>query len=155
MSTPRQFTITGAFAATLIAGCAVGPDYRPPSPSIDSAFIGDGASAINAQRPSDDIAAFCREFGDPTLDALVSRAPATNADVRIAQARLQEAKASFTGARAALFPEVDAAVSSAHSLAPASEFPGTTQEQRTAYTFEGGFIASWELDFFARNRRAM
>jgi len=142
--------------AALLAGCAaVGPDYKPPAPPtvLDAAFINAGASGVNSQAPSADIASFWRGFGDPALTALVERSLAVNGDVRIAQARLQEARATLQGARAEQLPEIDATADVARALSPAYSFPGLSRSERTATVYDAGFTASWELDFFGRTRR--
>ena len=84
-----------ALAAT---GCVVGPDYHEPKPALDSAFV--NAPGVSATPASADIAAFWRGFGDADLSALIERGLAVNGDVRIAQARLQESRATLQGAQA-------------------------------------------------------
>ena len=144
----------GMAAALLAAGCAVGPDYRAPSLTLDAGFVNAGSASVNAQAPASDIAVFWNAFGDAALSQLVARALAANGDVRIAQARLQEARAVLGGAQAETLPEVDASAGAGRSLAPAFRFPGTTRGQRTGNAFDAGFVANWELDFFGRQRRA-
>jgi multidrug efflux system outer membrane protein len=140
--------------AAALAGCAVGPDYKHPAPAVDAAYVGAGSTAVNAQPVSADIATFWRGFGDPVLTGLVEQSIAANGDIRIAKARLQEARASLSGARAASLPEVDIAGGAARSLAAASQLPGLTRSQRLDNAFDGAFMASWEIDFFGRQRRA-
>ena len=137
-----------------LTGCAVGPDYKQPTPALDSGFISAGSTGVNVQQTSADIATFWRGFEDPVLTSLIERAIAANGDIRIAQGRLQEARAALSGTRATLLPEIDVTGSETRSLAPESLLPGTTRGQRTADAFDAGFIANWELDFFGRNRRA-
>lgn len=144
----------GLVAAMVVAGCAVGPDYRVPSVSLDAGFVSAGSPSVNAQTPAADIARFWNAFGDPLLSRLVERALSANGDVRIAQARLQEARAVLGGARAESLPEVDGSASGGRSLSGAYLFPGATRSQRTNNAFDAGFVANWELDFFGRNRRA-
>jgi len=137
-----------------LTGCAVGPDYKEPRPTLDEGFISAGSTKVDARPASPGIATFWRGFGDPILNSLVERAIAANGDIRIAQARLQAARASFLGTRATLLPEVGVAGGATRLLAPESQYPGTTRGERTANDVDAGFIASWELDFFGRNRRA-
>ena len=145
--------LVAALAAALGA-CAVGPDYIKPAPAIDAAFLSAGAGSVNAQPPAADIATFWRGFNDPVLTRLVEAALAANGDVRIAQARLREARAMLLGARAAQLPEVDVSGNARRALQPEYLYPGTTRSQRTGSAFDAGFVANWELDFFGRNRRA-
>ena len=151
---PLAARLACLLAPVLIAGCAVGPNYQPAAVPLDAGFIGAGASAVNATAPGADIARFWRGFDDAVLAALVERALLANGDVRIAQARLRESRALLQGAQAALLPEVDASADAGRSLQPEYLFPGTSRSQRTGNLFDAGFTASWELDFFGRNRRA-
>ncbi|MEO5881959.1 MAG: efflux transporter outer membrane subunit, partial [Caldimonas sp.] len=119
---------------------------------LDPAFVNAAGGAV--QPASADIATFWRGFADPLLSALVERALAANGDVRIASARLQEARATLRGANAQLLPEIGVAADAGRSLTPEFLLPGTSRGQRTSSAFDAGFTASWELDFFGRNRRA-
>jgi outer membrane protein, multidrug efflux system len=153
MSKALPLSALAGAALLMLSGCAVGPDYKAPTVPIDSAFISAGASAGYAQHPAPDLATFWRGFSDPVLTQLVERAISANFDVRIAQARLQEARAGLAGARAAELPEIDGAGSAGRALRPASLYPGETRGQRTGDAFDSHFIANWELDFFGHNRR--
>ena len=140
-------------AAALLAGaCAVGPDYREPKPALDASFV--NAPAVASNPASADIAAFWRGFGDAELTALIERALAANGDVRIAQARLQESRAILQGARAEQLPNIGVAADAGRTLTPEYLLPGASRSQRTTSFYDAGFTASWELDFFGRNRRA-
>ncbi|MFG5407174.1 TolC family protein [Piscinibacter sakaiensis] len=89
-------------AALILAGCAaVGPDHQRPAPALDASFIQPGSGQPDSRPVSADIAAFWRGFNDGPLTALVDAALAANGDVRIAQARLQEARAGLGEAEAA------------------------------------------------------
>jgi outer membrane protein, multidrug efflux system len=146
-------SVSASAVLLLIVGCAVGPDYRTPVVPIDGSFISAGANAVDAHDPAADLTTFWRGFSDPMLTQLVERAIAANFDVRIAQARLQEARTGLTGARAELFPEIDGAGGAGRALQPGYLFPGETRGQRTGNVFDSHFVANWELDFFGHNRR--
>ena len=149
----RRVRLGLALAAALLAGaCAVGPDYREPKPALDASFVNAPAAAVNPA--SADIAAFWRGFGDAELTALIERGLAANGDVRIAQARLQESRAILQGARAELLPSIGVAADAGRTLTPEYLLPGASRSQRTTSFYDAGFTASWELDFFGRNRRA-
>jgi multidrug efflux system outer membrane protein len=141
-------------AALMLAGCTtVGPDHATPAVALEAGFIGAGASAINSQPVREDIATFWRGFDDPALTALVERALAANGDVRIAQARLQEARASQDEADAAAGPGAGLDSSVQRSVRPLTQQPGATRSERTGSTYDASFIAGWELDLFGRLRR--
>ena len=147
----RRSSVALAVASVVfVSGCAVGPNYRPPTVALDATFV----NATPTATASADIATFWRGFGDADLTALVERALAANGDVRIARARLQESRAILQGARAELLPEIGVAADAGRSLQPEYLFPGLSRSQRTGNAFDAAFTANWELDFFGRNRRA-
>jgi len=148
---PHLVRTASAFAAACaLAACAVGPDYAPPKVAVDATFI----NAPGAAAASADIAGFWRGFGDADLSDLIERALAANGDVRIAQARLQESRATLRGARAELLPTVGVEAETGRTLTPQYLFPELSRSQRTTSFYDADLTASWELDFFGRNRRA-
>jgi multidrug efflux system outer membrane protein len=153
----RERTMNAAMALmleALLTGCAVGPDYRAPALVVDPGFVHAGAASADARAPGDAIAAFWRGFDDATLTQLVERAIAVNGDVRIAQARLRESRALLLGARADGLPEIDLGGGVDRALVPERVLPGASRSERTSTVYDAGFVATWELDFFGRNRRA-
>lgn len=146
--------LAAAAVLVLLSACAVGPTHRAPTPALDAAFLSAGTTGPNAAAPDTGIAVFWQGFGDPVLTALVERALAANADARIAAARLREARALAFGAEAARLPQLDAQAGVTRGLVPESQLPGASVGQRTSTVYDAGFAATWELDFFGRNRRA-
>lgn len=140
-------------ATAWLTACAVGPDYKAPATAVETGFVNAGASATNSASPTSDIAHFWRGFNDDALTALVEQALAANGDVRIAQARLQEARASLLGARAELLPNLGVDANAGRALQPEVLLPGVPRNDRLGNRYDAGFTASWELDFFGRNRR--
>ena len=147
--------VAALVVAAALAGCAaVGPDYQRPASTLDSAgFVNAGASTTNAQPVSGDIASFWRGFNDAALSALVERGLAANGDVRIAQARLQEARALQGEADAQGLPgfAIDGGIE--RSVRPITQQRGASRSERTGTVYDAGFVANWELDFFGRYRR--
>ena len=154
MSKRVAATASMAGIAFMLAACAVGPDYRVPAIALDAEYLHAGAPSVDASAASADIARFWRGFDDAVLSQLVEQALTANGDVRIAQARLRESRALLEGARAELLPEADATAGANRALTPEYLLPGATRQQRTATVYDAAFTASWELDFFGRNRRA-
>lgn len=140
-------------SAALLAGCAVGPNYQRPATALDAAFVNAGGTAVNSQPASADIASFWRGFNDPALNALIDRALAANGDVRIAQARLQEARANLGEADAAGRPGLGLSADVTRAIRPITQQPGASRSERTGTTYDTSFIANWELDLFGRYRR--
>ena len=71
--------------AALLAGCAVGPDYKQPMLSLPSAWMGLGSSSLvaDAEGAKSDTA-WWRVFNDPTLDVLMVQALERNGDLSMA-----------------------------------------------------------------------
>jgi multidrug efflux system outer membrane protein len=135
----------------LLAGCAAGPNYKPPQTTVDPGFA--NAAQTNLA-PSPTVADWWRGFKDPELDQLVQRAAASNLDLRIATANLRQARALRFGAKAGLFPVVTGQasyVNTVYSRAALFNFP--TQREQELY--DAGFDATWELDIFGRVRRSI
>ncbi len=146
-----------ASVTALLTGCMVGPDYRPPQVSLPSAYLAQIAGATNP--PPASLSQWWKEFHDPELDTLIREATVANHDVRLAQARVREARAQAGVARSALFPSLNA--SGDYSRQRLSENTpngllargaGQALEQNF---FETGFDMNWELDVFGGNRRAL
>jgi outer membrane protein, multidrug efflux system len=86
-------------------------------------------------------------FGDPQLAALVERARAGNADVRLAAARVEEARGVEAASRSLLFPTLEGGLT-AGARREVSAF-GQGQDSVVA---QPQFRASYEIDLFGRNR---
>ncbi len=148
-------SLTTIGLAVLLAGCAaVGPDHQTPAVALDERFINAGGGGVNSAAPGEDIARFWRGFNDAKLDVLIERALAANTDVRLAQARLQEARALQGEADAASRPGVGIDASAQRSVTPLSQQPNASRSERTGNTFDAGFIAAWEIDLFGGIRRS-
>jgi NodT family efflux transporter outer membrane factor (OMF) lipoprotein len=125
-----------------LCGCV---GHAPP-PKLEDAGLPaawDGAPMTTAERVE---AAWWTAFHDPVLDALVATAERQNLDVRIAAARVREARALRGGARAELFPQ----------LAASAELAAGRQRAGGDVTTSGQLAAevSWEVDVFGRLRGA-
>jgi NodT family efflux transporter outer membrane factor (OMF) lipoprotein len=138
-------------AALLLTGCASPGDTRSQSQRIAPAAVGltDGVAAPALQE------AWWQAFGDAQLDALVQKALADQPSLKAAQARVQRAQALVSGAQANELPQVNGSFDatrqrfSEHSLYP----PPLGGSMRTTSDLQAS--ASWELDFFGRNRAAL
>jgi multidrug efflux system outer membrane protein len=150
--------ITAATALVLLAGCAVGPDYREPKLAMPSGWQEAQQKGVDI-RPVE-MTRWWTTFNDPLLNSLVERAVQSNFDVRIAEARIREARASRAVTASGLWPTLDVSASysrnrtSENALALGSLAPqgGGNLEQDL---FKTGFDASWEIDVFGGVRRAV
>ncbi len=89
------------------------------------------------------------QFEDPVLDDLVSRALNANHDVRIAVARVDQARAIFDDVKLDRYPTV---IAGALADRRSEALPGFSEEPQTISTYRAGFDAFWELDVFGRIR---
>ncbi|HVQ65910.1 MAG TPA: efflux transporter outer membrane subunit [Bradyrhizobium sp.] len=133
----------------LLTGCAVGPDYG--SPSIELPTRWSNAKATKPP-PAANLSHWWRRLKDPILNALIEEAVDGNLDVARAKGRIREARATRRQAVGALFPQVEGSGSATRNQASAVSAGGGTG---TYNQFQAGFDASWELDLFGGNRRAV
>jgi outer membrane protein, multidrug efflux system len=131
-----------------LAGCAVGPNYRRPPIDAPPAFRGD-TFATNALLPE---MAWWQVYQDATLRALVREAFTNNYDLRIALARVEQARALAMQARSQFVPSVayNGAVSRGRNDFLGSAFPNNAA---TATSVSATLNAFWEVDLWGRVRR--
>ena len=144
----KVINMTGALA--LLTGCAVGPDYQPPSTPEPEAFS-EGrkmvAGDLGQQR-------FWQGFDDPLLAQLIDQTLTANHTLEAAVARYERAAALLYGAEREQWPSVTASASAAEqTLADIEQSPPGTGPERVQ-RYQAGLAASWELDLFGRLRRA-
>ena len=149
----------------LLAGCAVGPDFRPPGTLVPPAWVGESPSpsaeiSIAVSEPAE-VARWWEKFQDPLLTSLVERAAASNLDLRLAEARIREARAVRGAGAASLWPTVDSFAGYSRSGtgdtaagAGISGGRGASGSWETDF-FRAGLDAAWELDFFGGIRRGI
>ncbi|MBN2023584.1 MAG: efflux transporter outer membrane subunit [Pirellulales bacterium] len=135
-------------------GFKVGPNYaRPPAP-VANDWI-DAADAHLKSEPADH-GYWWTVFDDPVLNGLVQEAHAQNLPLKIAGARILEARAQLGVATGNLFPQEQRANGGfARSEFSENSYPfGDFLLPRMTYdTWSVGFDAAWELDFWGRFRR--
>ncbi|PZP40288.1 MAG: hypothetical protein DI585_01560 [Pseudomonas fluorescens] len=146
-----RWTSTVAMAV-LMAGCsvgpAVGPEYERPLLSMPLAWMGfeqGGGMYVDTAGAKAD-AEWWTVFNDTTLNSLVQQALTRNGDLRVAQARIAEARGARLAANAALLPEIGGTAQGTRGDANATNRLNTTSS--------AVFDASWEIDLFGGNRRA-
>ena len=145
--------IVVSLAAGTLAGCLVGPDYRAPLSSAPPQWSEPLAGGETSDAPS--IATWWKSFHDPELDTLVAKAVVSNLDLRIAEARVREARAQRGIADADLWPSADASTSYSRQRMSGNQPlmpPGATLDNDL---YQAGFDAAWELDLFGGRRRGV
>ena len=143
----------------VLGGCALGPDYERPPVAQPESFRMQQEATLEESSLAD--LGWWDLFEDENLQALIRKALVENKDVRIAVARVREARALLAATGADLFPRIDGKSSLQRnqvSQAVVRQFglgrggnlpqiPATTQFRATA-------DLSFELDFWGRLRRA-
>ena len=153
-----RFLMISLWTFTLV-GCALGPDYERPSVAQPDSFRMQQGQTLEEASLAD--LGWWDLFQDENLQALISKALVENKNVRIAVARVREARALLVATGADLFPRIDGKGSLQRNQVsqavvrqfgfpgggPARQIPATTQFRATA-------DLSFELDFWGRLRRA-
>ncbi|WP_005036613.1 efflux transporter outer membrane subunit [Holophaga foetida] len=134
----------------LVACRPVGPTYTPPRPTVPEQFTSTGGTAAAAS-----------EWGsiwkDSQLQMLVKRAFIESPDLKAAEARLRQARASQGIQEAAGGPDIG--MGAKVSRDKMSENSGLisnlpVKNLKTEFTtYQVGFDASWEIDLFGHQRR--
>ncbi|EJL87591.1 efflux transporter, outer membrane factor lipoprotein, NodT family [Polaromonas sp. CF318] len=145
--------------ATGLTGCADMSGITPQASMRDAPSLGlkanpdSGGAQAAAQAPL--AAEWWRDFGDEQLNTLVAQALQTSPSLKLAQARLARAQAVIEVADAATLPQLTGQLDltrqryTANGAVP-PPLAGSIRESGTAQ-----LNASWELDFFGKNRAAL
>ena len=134
--------------AGLLAGCSVGPNYRRPAINSPAVFRAVGQSTNS---PSAELA-WWQVYEDAALEALIREALTNSYDLRIAVARVEQARAVAIQARSQFVPSVDygGAVSRGRNDFLGSAFP---ENGATLSSVSATLHAFWEVDLWGRIRR--
>ena len=122
-----------------LAACAV---QRPPA-AVQAPAPAAWHAPLPHQGSVADLADWWQRHSDPLLGALIVDAQALSPTVAEAGARLAQARAQQTAARAALLPSLDAQASASRGF--------NEQVRGVATTAQAGLQAGWEIDLFGRN----
>jgi multidrug efflux pump len=134
----------------LLSGCMVGPNYQTPQVPVPDAFTNQAQAGLSTQRVE---TLWWRGFQDDRLNQLAALALAYNHDLRVATARLREARALRAETEFDRYPTVTAQGSyTRERLSKVQTLPGA---DRDVELYDAGFDATWELDFFGRVRRSI
>lgn len=142
----------------LLMSCTVGPHYTPPPLPDSNSWTGEknlSTQPINIT--------WWKNFHDPVLEFYLNKAMENNYDLKIASAKIEQARAMRAMAAANLYPHINANIQAISlrisqqgkelGFIPSAFNVATIDRQRPYYNL--GFDASWELDFFGQNKRAV
>jgi outer membrane protein, multidrug efflux system len=134
--------------ALLLAGCKLGPDYRRPDTKSPASYRFD--SGPNAGSQADE--GWWQVYQDSRLQALIREALANNLDVRIAAARIDQARAALGAARLQQLPKISATALADRQRSSQFELLPGTPPISNVFEVEGSL--SYEVDFWGKYRRA-
>jgi outer membrane protein, multidrug efflux system len=151
MNTDTSFkAVTAVLVAAVLSACATAtPIDNTLIPQAPAQFKeGDGRWTLAAPAQAQPRGEWWKAFADPALDELIARADANNASVRIAAARLGEARALVRSARADQLPQVgvDASVSRVGGIVNGTGGPARSFAS-------AGANLGYELDLFGKLSR--
>ncbi|MBB6252208.1 efflux transporter outer membrane subunit [Nitrospirillum iridis] len=157
---PLSSVARPALMACLLGGaltaCTVGPDYQRPDTPQPAAYretvtgdVGKDA-ALRAEIAAD----WWRQFNSPELDGLIARVSSSNFDVRAAVARIRQAEGTVDEKRSSLFPSVTGDLGRTRSRSGGTTTSGGTRTSINS-TYSAQLSASYELDFWGKNRSAL
>jgi len=140
-----------AVLAAALSGCASAPSKAPAI--VAAAVVADRPAFLNSSggAPFDE-GRWWQGYGDPMLDQLIDAALASNHDVRIALARVAQARAGVDVATARLLPSVNAIA--AQSRSETGYDPVVRQRLPNIDARRAGVDVSWEIDLFGAARAA-
>ncbi len=156
-----RFLCLTTMAAFGLGGCVVGPDYHPSPPLPGNGPTGWASPLSEGLRDQGSTpSSWWATFNDAELDSLIERAMRTNLDLRVAEARIRQARAVRRASAADLMPAADLNASAARARQSQNQpffgalpLPKNFPFEYSAY--QAGFDASWELDLFGGKRRAL
>ena len=157
-------------ALAMVAGCAIGPNYkRPPAATIPEAYAGatnvvatDSGTTNGwkvaepqAQIPKGD---WWQIFGDAELNDLERQASVANQEIKVAIARLAEARAQMDVTRAGLFPNISLSGSYTRQRTSPNTPSTATGGAIGGATFNDFLVPlslGYEVDLWGRVRRSV
>jgi len=165
----RLHRLAPALLATLLAGCAVGPDFAPPAGPTTHAYLpgqppvttvaasGEGGQAQRFDASADLPADWWTLFRSPALDHLVRTALADSPSLAEARARLEEAQQNYRAqAGATQWPSVDAKLGAVRQQINTAAFGIPNIPNPGPFNlYNANVDVSYTLDLFGANRRAL
>ncbi len=139
--------VAAAMVWSLVAGCAVGPNYHRPTVASPAAYRDLSQNPqVQAQVASYADLPWWQVFQDPQLQELIRTALKQNYDLQLATERINASRAQVAITRANLFPQVqgngDFSGGKEHNFQTKFNFLTLTAD------------AAFQLDFFGKLRRA-
>jgi len=144
----RSLAVLGLVASS--AGCILTKDL--PDPALD---VPEGYKAARLSKAADaPTLDWWRGFRSRELTGLMEEAQTVNLDIAAATARFRQADAQARITGAALLPSLNGNGQETYSRTSGSSSSGLTNGGREVVNYSASFSASYELDFWGKNRDA-
>jgi multidrug efflux system outer membrane protein len=145
-------------ALALMQGCMgigpkVGPDYTKPEVKMQDAWHQEITKGLEEGEAN--LQTWWNVFNDPVLNELIEKADANNFNLKVAYARINEARAVRGVKFGERFPDLKATGDARQIHSPHNFRPPTTQKSRSDSWFKFGGGGSWEIDFWGRIDRSI
>ncbi len=152
----KSVSLFAAFGLTsflFLSGCAIGPDYKRPSSAAPPQYKAEALGSWKEGQPLDHVpkGEWWEVFGDEKLNDLQHRAAEANQELKVAVARVEEARATAREARSELLPTINADPSYTRQRFSPNAVPSFGGV--TANTFSAPLDLSYEIDLWGRVRR--
>jgi multidrug efflux system outer membrane protein len=132
----------------LIAGCAMGPNYKQPDAHAPDTFRGEESTQTNSVGDLP----WWQLFQDTNLQALIHTGLTNNYDLRVAVARVEESRALLAQSRSQFYPQVNYQGASGGGRNSLNGTPCDLGKPSGRGSDLAGSV-SWEIDFCGRIRR--
>jgi NodT family efflux transporter outer membrane factor (OMF) lipoprotein len=133
------------------SGCLLTSDLPDPALDVPAGYKAAGRkNALDAPPPLD----WWRGFRSNELTTLMEEAQTVNLDIAAATARMLQADAQARIAGAPLLPSASGTGSETNSRNSAASSSGLNNGGRETVTYQASLSASYELDFWGKNRDA-
>lgn len=165
MARPIQRLICLIVSLALLGGCALGPDYHRPANLTPAGYRepADSAQPLATSGTLLSAMPWWQVFKDPQLQTLIRTALESNQDLKIATARVEEARATLGIATADLYPQLGASGSAARTRTPNSlramvsppsaANPDGVRSPAYSNAYSALLDLSYEVDLWGRVRR--
>lgn len=141
----QGFTILGAILLIVLQSCSITKSYKAPEMNVENLY-----RDMNSSDTTTIASIPWREyFVDPLLQSLIEECLANNFDLKIAAARVEQAGANLSMAKAAYFPTVAIVGEVEHSRYSVNG--DVLQDYANTYTL--GLATTWELDLWGKLNR--
>ena len=163
----RPATACAAALVSLLAACAVGPDFQKPAPPDVASYTADPVPAATAGADTEGggvqhfrnggaiSADWWTLFHSKPLNDLVVQALANNSDLKAAQAALSVARENALAQRGAYYPNLSAGFTASRQQQPGTLAPVPNNNAFQYDLFTPEVTVSYAPDVFGLNRRTV